>query len=350
MSAPHNNAIAAVAPDQYFQVHMPQAQFALRVLLALVAAASCWQLAGTARNALMAGAAGYVPVQGLLGLVGWQRWGGRPALALGMTAIDVLASMAVIVLDPATTPPSALLLPAVLGLAASQQRSGYGLLAGLILLLGGAALATHQQMHQLPFDSGFLLLLLFLLAGSGTLLVLAQQMEQLQQRTARVTDLDELTGLGNRWTFYEAAKYLLPYRQRNLIPLAVMYADIELSGDTAHTLDGNTGAEVAKAFAAVSEQRLRNSDVAVRYGHNSFAFLLIDTVVKDAEQIARDLQNAFGQWAEEQGIPAQAYVGAAAVPDEAIALDQVLLNLQAGLQRSRHYRRSLAGNPPEQPV
>lgn len=349
MSAPHNNNNIAVAPEPFYPTGLPRAQLTTRIILTLLAVAYAWRLPLALQpypvQLLLAGAAIYLLAQLLLNIPGVARWGDRPALSWAMTGIDLLAGLSLLAGDPAPGAPGALLTIGILVLAASQHRWRdyliFNLLfVGLMIALAAATPFSRQRLIHMPYDASPFIQLLFLVGSSALMLLLARQINSLRQRAARMTDTHPVTGLGNRWTLYEAARYLLPYHQRNHIPVVLMFADIDLLTESRGKRSRSTHEQVVRQFATISDQRLRHSDVAVHYGATSFAYLLADTTAKDAERIAADLQQAFEQWAGEQQLPAQAYVGVAAMPPDTVAIDQILGNISASLNRARHYKRS----------
>jgi predicted signal transduction protein with EAL and GGDEF domain len=75
----------------------------------------------------------------------------------------------------------------------------------------------------------------------------------------------------------------------------------------------------------------------------SFAFLLVDTTTKDAETIAFDLQQSFNNWARQKELAAYAHIGMAVIPHRPIAMDQVLISINAALYRARQYKKGVSG-------
>lgn len=343
--------IKPVAPEQFHELHMPQWHLALRITLALLTLAYAFFV--PARLVLVTyagfgiGVILYIAVQSLLGLsIILNR--ASSTLLHAITCIDVIGALCVVMNDPAPLPPTLILVGATLALAVAQHRlkSFTAVFAGIMLLTVGALLLRQHFLHQ-AYDFYFVSITLFMLVSACTTLILSAHAETLRLRAARVTETDSLTGLGNRWTFYEAAKYLLPYHQRNMTPMMVMFAEIEViahKGKHKRKRIGKTiNQYLLKQFASIVDQRLRGCDIAVHYGGNEFAFLLVDTSTKDAEIIAFDIQQQFDIWAKQKDLPAYVHIGLSVIPNRPVAMDQILININAALYRARQYKKGVSG-------
>lgn len=347
MSAPLSDNISPLAPHQFLDPYLPKVQLALRIALALMTLAYAYlvpaQLNLTPYVVFLIGVIVYVGVQSLLGLTLILNRA-TPAILNTVTFVDVIGALLAVLNDPATFPITLVLVVVALILAATQHR-----LQSVTAILTVSILATisvasaRQSLAGGDYDLTFIGQAIFLIAAGVTLFIMSSYLERLRKRSARVTETDSLTGLGNRWTFYEAAKYLLPYHQRNLTPMVVMYADIEVASHKGKKPTKSVNQYLLKQFASIVDQRLRSSDIAVHYGGNEFAFLLVDTTTKDAETIAFDLQQNFNNWARQKELAAYAHIGMAVVPHRPIAMDQVLISINAALYRARQYKKGVSG-------
>jgi diguanylate cyclase (GGDEF)-like protein len=339
--------IKPVAPEQFHELHLPQWHLALRISLALLALAYAWlvpaQLLLVTYTGFVIGVILYVALQSLLGLsIILNR--ANPALLHATTYIDAIAALCVLVNDPAPMPPTIILAGAMLALTVAQHRlKSFTAVFSVVLILISGALILRQQLLKSPYDIYFAAITLFTLASACATLILSAHAESLRQRAARVTETDPVTGLGNRWTFYEAAKYLLPYHQRNMTPMVVMFAEIEVTKRKGKKVGKSINQYLLKQFASIIDQRLRGCDVAVHYGRNEFAFLLVDTTTKDAEIIAFDIQQQFDTWAKQKDLPAYVHIGMSVVPNRPIAMDQILININSALYRARQYKKGVSG-------
>lgn len=339
--------IKPVAPEQFHELHLPQWHLALRITLALLTLTYAYFV--PARLLLITyagfgiGVIIYIAAQSLLGLsIILNR--ANSTLLQAITFIDVIGSLCVLINDPAPLPPTLILVSATLAMAVAQHRlkSFTAVFAGTLLLTVGTLLLRQHFVHK-SHDVYFASITLFMLASACTSLILSAHAETLRLRAARVTETDALTGLGNRWTFYEAAKYLLPYHQRNMTPMMVMFAEIEIPKRKGKRISKTINQYLLKQFSSIIDQRLRGCDVAVHYGGNEFAFLLVDTTTKDAEVIAFDIQQQFDTWAKQKDLPAYVHIGLSVIPNRPVAMDQILININAALYRARQYKKGVSG-------
>lgn len=347
MSAPLPDNISPVAPDQFLEPHLAKSQLAMRLLLALLALAYAYFVPSelTLVNYLvfLIGVIVYCSAQSLLSLSTiFERT--TPLLLNGITVIDVVGALMALLNDPAGVPPTLILTAAALILAAGHHRfQSFIVVCAATLVAFLTVIIIRQQLLEQPFDTYFFSLTILFIATAATTLIMSSHLEQLRLRSSRVTETDSLTGLGNRWTFYEAAKYLLPYHQRNMTPMVVMYADIEVTPRKGKKPGKAVNQYLLKQFASILDQRLRSSDIAVHYGGNEFAILLADSTTKDAETIAVDLQQSFNTWAKQKELSAYAHIGMAVVPSRPIAMDQILISINAALYRARQYKKGVSG-------
>lgn len=347
MPRPAQDTISPVAPDILIKAFMPSVQLGIRLSLALLVLAYAYfvpaTLVLTSYSWFALGIVIYMALQSVTGMIHLLHGANRFSLH-AVTVIDIAGTVCVLLNDPQTLPPTLLVVPVLLLLASIQHTLNTFLtLFGLTVLLVALAIGIRDTVLDLPLDAAALVHALFLLAASAATTVVAVATDRLRLKSALVTDIDPLTGLGNRWTFYEAAKYLLPYHQRNLTPMVIMFAELELAPKGKKQPSRATSDFLVKQFASIIDQRVRASDIAVRYGQREFAFLLADTTSKEAESVAYDLQQAFNNWAKQKEFTAFAHIGLAVVPVRPIAVDQILININAALFRAKQYRRGVSG-------
>lgn len=339
--------IQPVAPEQFYEMQHPQWHLALRMVLAALTLAYAYlvpaKLALVTYPVLLLGITLYAAIQALLCLsVILNR--ARPVLLHAITYVDIAGALFVLLNDPAVLPPTLMLVGTALALAVALHRQrSFSVVLAATLILSIAALLVRQQLLQRGYDVYFVALVLFSLAFAACMPILSAHAESLRLRAARVTETDPVTGLGNRWTFYEAAKYLLPYHQRNLTPMVVMFAEIEVTSRKGKRISKAVNQYLLKQFASIVDRRLRGCDIAVHYGGNEFAFLLVDTTTKDAETIAYDMQQQFDNWAKQKDIDSFVHIGLSVIPNRPIALDQILININSALHRARQYKKGVSG-------
>lgn len=339
--------IQPIAPEQFHQLHLPQWHLVLRIVLVALTLAYAFfvpaRLVLVTYTVFTLGMTLYAAAQSLL-LMSVILNRARPVLLHAITAIDVAGALFVLLNDPALLPPTLFLAGGLLALAVGLHRQrSFQVVYGIAVTLVAGALVARQELLDRSFDVPYVAFMLFGLVCTTGMLILSAHAEHLRLRAARVTETDPVTGLGNRWTFYEAAKYLLPYHQRNMTPMVVMFAEIEVAPRKGKRLSKAANQYLLKQFASIVDRRLRGCDVAVHYGGNEFAFLLVDTTTKDAESIAFDMQQQFDTWAKQKDLSSYVHIGLSVVPHRPIALDQILININAALYRARQYKKGVSG-------
>ncbi len=329
------------------QVPMPRLQLLIRSLIFALALSYAYCIPGRLNlgswQVFLTGAILLASGEALISMWLILRGYARPAV-IALLLLDLSGVDALWLNDPASTWPSAGLLAAVLLLQTLLLTGRWRPLAYAFTLLDltGIALIRHYEL-ALPLHFSQVAAVLALALATLPLLILMRHLQDLREKTARITAEDALTGLGNRWTFYESARYLLPYHQRNLTPMMVMYAEIEVLAQNRTQHSPAVLDIVAKKFASLLETRLRSSDIATRYDRLSFALLLADTHSAAAEKIAFDVQQAFNLWAKQSSYPAFVHFGIAPVPPRPVALDQILINIHAAIARARQSRKGVSG-------
>jgi diguanylate cyclase (GGDEF)-like protein len=101
---------------------------------------------------------------------------------------------------------------------------------------------------------------------------------------------DPLTNLHNRRYFFEAARIEMDRAQRYERPLSIIMLDIDhfkLVNDTYGHLAGD---RVLTTVAARCLEKLRSIDLSARYGGEEFVFLLPETDIERAHQVAGRLR------------------------------------------------------------
>ncbi len=347
MPRPEQDVIQPIPAYLLHHVPMPTRQIALRLLAAGLILTYTYFVPGALNfgtwQVFLTGTILLVAVQSLLGMWLGMRGYAQPAV-LSLLLLDLFGVGALWLNDPARTWPSLGLYPLLIILQTlllqGRWRYVFYALSSAVLLGCAAVRALALGLHPDFSEISSLGIACYSLLP---LLILARHQQQLRERSARITGEDALTGLGNRWTFYESARYLLPYHQRNLTPMIVMYAEIEVLAQQRSQHSRAVLDIVAKKFATLLEQRLRASDVATRYDRLSFALLLADTSSAEAEKIAFEVQQEFNLWAKQTSYPAFAHFGIAPVPPRPVALDQILLNINAALSRAQQSRKGVSG-------
>lgn len=135
----------------------------------------------------------------------------------------------------------------------------------------------------------------------------------------RLATTDPLTGAFNRRYLAQAMETEISRAQRYGRPLALIMFDIDHFKRVNDSLGHNQGDAVLKGVAALARQRLRHSDILVRWGGEEFMVLAPETALAQAIGLAETLQAALSQMAFAEIGPITASFGVTEYrPDEAL--------------------------------
>lgn len=263
----------------------------------------------------------------------------RPAWDLLPLAIDLGAVLVVIVLDPHPVPPTVVLMLMV-ALNAGLRRNWRHFLGAA--LASGACVALALQLREPPpaiaDHHALTWLILFSLACLTYFVLLALRRQNLLAHAARFADIDPETQLLNRRGFDSAARYLVPLHQRTRLPLVFMLASVHTGEADRPALAIETAA--LQQVADNIRNRARRSDVAARLPGNELALMLFDTPLSGAETLARILGERFQAWAATTNPRVRITFAMIAMPEEPVAIDQLLGRARGALERARRHPSS----------
>lgn len=153
----------------------------------------------------------------------------------------------------------------------------------------GAAVFTTSAVQSFVYLTGYLLMIV----NSFGFLLLCK--ERCDATLARLASCDSLTGLANRYAFFEQTEKarLLALRQRQ--PVALMMLDIDYFKRLNDRYGHAAGDDALCAFARTAAATLREHDILGRLGGEEFALLLPATDREGAMQAAERLRMAVEQ-------------------------------------------------------
>jgi diguanylate cyclase (GGDEF)-like protein len=159
------------------------------------------------------------------------------------------------------------------------------------------ASAPIQQISQVFISGWFpvmvLATLLLRVALAFTVLSMAKEREELEQRHDALTD--SLTGLPNRRALFEAADIIAQRRILGGTPVSVLIFDLDRFKDTNDCFGHNLGDEVLKIFAVTAEKNLKVNAIMGRLGGEEFAAILPGAEAKIAVEAAERVRRAFSR-------------------------------------------------------
>jgi diguanylate cyclase (GGDEF)-like protein len=124
------------------------------------------------------------------------------------------------------------------------------------------------------------------------MLWLLAQVSTLYQRVGRLAVTDGLTGAANRRVWDQELPRALARAARSGVPLCVALIDLDRFKAFNDRHGHQAGDRLLKAAAAAWQERLRKTDLLVRYGGEEFAVLLPDCRLEDAMIVADRLLTA----------------------------------------------------------
>lgn len=328
-------------------IYMPRVQFAIRMILGLLAALYFFAMPIPAfflnRAEVGAVIAGFL----IFHIIWRRRYRVRGAGRFGIRLaawVDVAAAFTGVMIDPFGVPPAGLLVM----IAALGNGIQHGLRIFLeqfltIVLISIPVFAIRQflffhttdhQLYQLIF------VLLFITICIYYTYLLLKRIELMKKEAELMAQQDPLTKLYNRNAFIRAATYLLSLHERKEMPLVAMFADLDNFKKINDTLGHAFGDEVLRFFARLTGELLRKSDIVARYGGDEFVFILADMTVTEAEQVALRLQSEFIRWANERNVRVGVSFGIAAVPDSGVDLDRLLKHVDEALYQAKEHKNT----------
>ena len=192
-----------------------------------------------------------------------------------------------------------MLMLGALSVHAGQKPGRYFLLAA-IAAMAGAALTTLSTWGFIPFAGWTFRAVELGMLADATLLALALSYQfrvlQAEKMNAELlAQLDPLTGLNNRRSFYEKAEPLWSTALRKERDASVISIDIDLFKQINDNHGHVHGDETLIAVATVLTGSIRQGDVLARWGGEEFIVFMPETNLREAVALAQRLRTAIAQ-------------------------------------------------------
>lgn len=132
------------------------------------------------------------------------------------------------------------------------------------------------------------------LQSDGFAMVIRNVTDQRQSMASLLStaNCDQLTGLANRRSFFDALELEVARYQRRPRPLSLLLIDIDRFGHINATHGAAAGDAVIRDLAVVLSASVRDVDVVARTGGEEFAVLLPSTVPDAAHAVAERIRQA----------------------------------------------------------
>ena len=118
------------------------------------------------------------------------------------------------------------------------------------------------------------------------------EQERLLKRQEKAALTDELTQLPNRRFFDEQGGRLIKRAAMSGSPACILVMDLDRFARINERFGHAGGDRALAAFAALLREHIRPTDLVARYGGEEFCALLVNTDVREGEQIAQRLRGA----------------------------------------------------------
>ena len=122
---------------------------------------------------------------------------------------------------------------------------------------------------------------------------LTRQTQALQEAQAKLKEQanrDPMTNMHNRRYFAQMSEKIVSIAKRTKEPLGFMMIDIDNFKKVNDTYGHNVGDEVIKMLANKLISRIRESDIAARFGGEEFAIILPNTDLKSTSEVAETIR------------------------------------------------------------
>lgn len=209
------------------------------------------------------------------------RWA-EPAIAVLNLSC---ATTAFVALGDPTSPFWTVYLYALVGYARRYQGRAYVFIAGYTVLnLAGGYMAVGASI-----DARFAALMVMTVAMAALAHTVGAAWRQAEQRARMLAEIDPLTGIANRRTFFAALTDLSAKPEAGYAVLMLDLDDFkQLNDEFGH----QHGDDVLVAAARLLSRNVRGHDTVARYGGEEFIVAMPGVVLEDAVAIARRIRSA----------------------------------------------------------
>jgi GGDEF domain-containing protein len=189
------------------------------------------------------------------------------------------------------------------------------LVLGIFSLIVAHLLNVLANSVPLPIHGVQILLVVFALMSAWRF-----ERNAVHHKSSMEKDTHPVSGLPRIKALHTSLHYLLPYHQRNKIPMSLMMVHANNSHNDPYAMS-----ELATKMLA----RIRHSDVLVHLDEDNFVVLLCDTPVSGASTLARDLALCL------MGItPLKLTFAVSSISLESTAVDPLLIRMRDALKKA----------------
>lgn len=164
---------------------------------------------------------------------------------------------------------------------------------------------------------------------------LTAELERARKRLEQVSHRDELTGLFNRRGLYDKAETLFQQLQGGQQEITILFADLDKFKAVNDVLGHPTGDQVLADIAKLFARQLRSSDVLGRVGGDEFVFILPNTGMDPAVEVATRVQQALVSWAQRASLDLSVSIGLGTAPEHGLDFQEVLTHVDLAMYRAK---------------
>jgi len=196
-------------------------------------------------------------------------------------------------------------------------------------------------MERLALVIGVLVFVILLLVGGLFLALLRLNREH--ERITRLSQADELTGLGNRRYLLDCMNTLYQQTPSDEGALSLALLDIDHFKQVNDSFGHPAGDRILQVFAKALLSVSRKSDIVARLGGEEFCVLMPDTDADGARELAERLRQRIATLSQQQlGIPGSVTVslGLATEPGESASFERLYSRADKALYQAKSQGRN----------
>jgi len=118
-----------------------------------------------------------------------------------------------------------------------------------------------------------------------------EKRKETEKKLQKLSIIDSLTGIFNRYKIDTALKQQIAYSKRSNTFLSIIFFDIDHFKRINDTYGHQAGDEILKELTVLIKEHLREYDIFGRWGGEEFIIILPDTSVKQAVKVAQKLKS-----------------------------------------------------------
>lgn len=121
----------------------------------------------------------------------------------------------------------------------------------------------------------------------------ASKLQIINKKLQQTVRVDPLTQLYNRAYLEELAKLIVAQSTRTMIPYGILMIDMDQFDGINQSYDAQVADEVIKAMARNIHDAIRQGDILIRYGGDTFAVILYDYEKDEVKEVAEAIRLSF---------------------------------------------------------